>query len=340
VGSASVQDLVAVNHFFASLHMPTLKREALMFNRIAVSPLSYLLSIIRTWKGTLTAAEYEWLCEQGILFEAKHKKGADIANKEYQEVDALARRHAKTIGQLFKEHGLEQFVESNQNETPDFIEKLKNHFEGNNDSLIKLVESEEFKSSMVLAFDYYTRGLSIQLRILEGLDTYPVLLGSIPPANQPNTSSVNDVIEITLKALPVPDEDTPWESIINFRNDSMAQKKFLALRNWINEVARMKLEPKEVAIKLEALISDYRHYMEIHRIKTRLDTLRTIVVADIGFITSGWLAGLGAVPGIIGMVVTPLYSIRQGRIALLEKELEAPGREIAYIVKAREEFSA
>jgi len=39
------------------------------------------------------------------------------------------------------------------------------------------------------------------------------------------------------------------------------------------------------------------------------------------------------------MVVIPLYPIRQRQVALFEAELKAPGREVAYIMKAREEFA-
>jgi hypothetical protein len=335
-----MQDLIAVNHFLTSLNIQTLKREALMFNRIAVSNLNEFLSMIKSLpiEHQLNFTDYEWLCEEGILFEAKHRGGVEIASEEYQEVDTLAKRHAQAIKQLMKEHGFEKIPQLDNDETMNLLEELKNCFGENVDGLIKLIESEEFKLNLVLASDYSVRGISIELRLLEGLDTYPMLLGSIPPAKQFQSTSVGDVVEITFKALPVPEENTPWEDIVNFRKEPEAQKKFLALRNWINEVARMKLSPNEVTDKLEALISEYREYMERHKIKTRFDTLKTIVVTETGFITSGWLTGLGALPGIIGMVVTPLYSIKQGRIALLEKELEAPGREIAYIVKAKETF--
>ncbi len=67
-------------------------------------------------------------------------------------------------------------------------------------------------------------------------------------------------------------------------------------------------------------------------VATRLET------PEAGFITSGWLAGLGALPGIAGMIITPIYSLRQRSIALLAEELKAPGREVAYIPKAKRTF--
>lgn len=336
----NVRELIAVNHFFTALNMQTLKREALMFDRISIPQLSLMMSLIQNLTGELPlqAAEYEWLCEQGLLFETNHEKSADIQNEEYQYVNASAKSYANEVEKLVKEHDLEEFAEIQKEELIESIEKLKNFVSGKISNLTQLFTSEAFQKSLALAYDYYARGISIELRELKGLDAYPILMLNMPFLKQSQASNPTDIIDVTFNALPVPDENTSWEHILDFRRDQESKSKFLALKNWTNEVARMQLEPREVADKLESLINDYRQHMEAHRIKTRLDTLKTIVVAEAGFITSGWLAGLGGLPGIVGMVVTPLYSIKQRRVALLQEELKAPGREVAYIVKAREEF--
>jgi hypothetical protein len=179
---------------------------------------------------------------------------------------------------------------------------------------------------------------SIELTEGVGVDAYPIL-PDIAPGTEKTRSNKDEVMEIVINAMPIPDDTTPWEQIIEFRNDPDSQSKFLTLKNWINEVARMKLEANEVEDKLKALINDYTNHMKVHKIKTKLDTLKTIVLTEAGLITSGWLTGLGALPGVVGMVITPLYSMKQRQVALLEEEQKAPGREIAYIIKSRESFS-
>jgi len=114
----------------------------------------------------------------------------------------------------------------------------------------------------------------------------------------------------------------------------------MALREWTSEVAKMKLSPNEVEEKLEALLSSYEDHMRLHKMKFRWDTLKTIILAETGFITRGWLTGLGALPRIVGMVAAPLYSIRQHKLSLLAEERKAPGKEIAYIIKAKEVFGS
>jgi hypothetical protein len=171
------------------------------------------------------------------------------------------------------------------------------------------------------------------------MDAYPILPEfALELEKVSSRNNKGEVIEIVLNSLPTPDDATPWERIIEFRNDSDSQRKFLSLKNWINEVARMELKSNEVKDKLEALTSDYQNHMRIHKIKTKLSAVKTIVLAEAGFIAGGWLTGMGALPGIVGMVVTPLFTIKQRQVMLLEEEQKAPGKEVAYILKANKYF--
>src|SRR5260370_10597707 len=148
------------------------------------------------------------------------------------------------------------------------------------------------------------------------MEAYPIL--SSEPTNQDIRANKNEVLDITLNSLPVPDDSTPWEQILEFRSDPDSLTKFTALRNWMSDVARMRIRPSEIQQKLESLISDYVAHMRLHKMKTVLETLRTIVIAEAGFLAGQSFAGLGRLPTVAGMIMTPVYSIRQRRIALLE----------------------
>jgi hypothetical protein len=63
--------------------------------------------------------------------------------------------------------------------------------------------------------------------------------------------------------------------------------------------------------------------LKLHRVKTRLDTLKTIVLAEVGVATASWLTALGASARIAGMIAAPLFSIKQRQITLLEEEQKA-----------------
>jgi hypothetical protein len=138
-------------------------------------------------------------------------------------------------------------------------------------------------------------------------------------------------MRIVLTALPLPTDETPWEQIIEYRNDPDSRAKFLDLRNWISEVAQGTLSPNEVEEKLEYLLSQYRRHLEIHRLKANAGTLETLVVtgADIlgNLVSFQW-----------GKAAKALFSIKVRQLALLEGELTARGSEVAYVMKARDTF--
>lgn len=100
----------------------------------------------------------------------------------------------------------------------------------------------------------------------------------------------------------------------------------------MSEVARAELAPAEVEEKLEYLIDQYRQHMRLHRMKTNVGALETVVTTSAEFL--GDLVSFKW-----GKAAEALFSFKRTRVALLEGELAAPGNDVAYIVKARETFS-
>lgn len=143
-----------------------------------------------------------------------------------------------------------------------------------------------------------------------------------------------EVAQLVLKTLPLPNESTPWDDILEYRDDSDARGQFYRLKTWMNDVSARLAEtsPRHFEDELRSRIYDYEHYMSLHRIKARSGILETMVVtaAEIlgDLLKIRW-----------GDAARAMFDIRRQRIALLEEELDAPNREIAYIVKARETFT-
>jgi hypothetical protein len=61
---------------------------------------------------------------------------------------------------------------------------------------------------LVYTLQYLARKLSIQLRVLDGVDAYPILSEIVPQLPRAETGNV---ISIAIKALPVPDDTVSWE---------------------------------------------------------------------------------------------------------------------------------
>src|SRR5215213_1040765 len=166
-------------------------------------------------------------------------------------------------------------------------------------------------------------------------DVYPVVdFGLRGKESEPKS----EVVDIVIQNIPMPHEDTPWEHIYEIKGDPDTRRKFLALKDWISDTARLKLEPNEIEDKLKSLIAEYEAHMRLHRVKTRLQALKTVVMAEIGIAMAGVLTGHWAIAGLAGMIATPLYSLKMHELGLQEEERRAPGKELAYIVKLKKEF--
>jgi hypothetical protein len=178
--------------------------------------------------------------------------------------------------------------------------------------------------------EMFVRLVSLQLRQKENTEAYPIFSNSFP-VTQTSLATRSDVMAIVLAALPVPDDLSPWEQIIDYRNDADSVGKFLAIRNWINEVARGALTPVEIEQKLEYLLSEYQRHLDFHKMKTSRSMLEILVVSAAELLED-------TVKFKWGKLAKGLFAIKKRRVDLLEAELTGPGSELAYIIKAHETF--
>ncbi len=316
----------------ARLQIPNVfKREALIFKKIGCLPhLDQFLPLLRTI-GELNvsslpdelADHLAYLSEQGILFDAPYSATGPETNllesdPEYQNLVSIEEPLRKVVLDSFHQAGLDSLIGENSMTAAEMLMYFPN--------------VEPVIAPLVFTLQHLARKLSVQMRVLNDVEAFPLYSGIVPRIPFLNAAK-SDVIEVSLKALPLPDETVPWEHIIEYRSDPDSQSKFLAFRNWMSEVARAKLTASEVEEKLEFLINDYRQHMQLHRMKTNTGTVETIVVmsADVlgNFVSLQW-----------GKAAQVLFSLKHRQEALFEAELTAPGREVAYIVKARETFGA
>lgn len=145
------------------------------------------------------------------------------------------------------------------------------------------------------------------------------------------TAGVDIVIRIVLSEFPEPDDSTPWETIIDFRQDPDARGKFLRLKRWLTSVASDDRRASEIQDELHEALFEYEEHMKIHNIKARTGVLETVLttIGDVAekIIKVAW-----------GDAARALFQVRQHRVALYEAERNAPGRHVAYILGARRRF--
>jgi hypothetical protein len=142
---------------------------------------------------------------------------------------------------------------------------------------------------------------------------------------------LGDVEHVTINAMPEPSETTPLEAILDFRKDPEARRKFVALRRWMARMAKANTPQRELTDELEWLLHEYETYMQLHKMKLEKGVLESVITGAAGmaedFVKIKW-GELAKIP----------FSISKRKIDLLESELNAPGREIAYVAHAQSEF--
>lgn len=305
------------------------KREALMFDRISCPHFKDMRSSFAPFGMELLdelATHVDYIEEQGLLYPSiaaaeGPKLGLLETDSEFQFLQtvepALEQLLRGSMGAI-EEAGLNELMDGRAIEPG----KLNEYLDKMN---------PEVAIPFVAALQFQVRRLSVQLRVLDGVEAFPVLSDIVPqlPFQRPEKGQT---VSLTFNVLPIPDDSVAWEQIIEYRSDPDSKSKFLALRHWMSEVTRAGLTPAEVEEKLEYLINQYRQHMRLHRMKTNVSTLETIITAGAEFLgdmlSFKW-----------GKAAEALFSLRRREVALLEGELTAPGNAIAYIIKARETFS-
>jgi hypothetical protein len=330
-------ELVGVKSPVGFYYSYSLKREALLFDRISVPHLAQFLVDNRNKETNgHEIQELEWLLEQGIVFEPEPVRDNSILDNEqfhkYWEIYLYASGEAFELNKEYQRRapaGLEH------DEVVKKVESLVTYHNGllvPSEEAIELITLyERLHENALLSSDCIARLMSIQLRVQNSMDAHPIFDSDFSLEMDVGASKT-DVIEVVLNLLPMPDDSVPWEHILDYRADPDTRGKFLALRRWMGRIVRDQLSPREIEEELEFLIHQYQSHLHFHKMKVNFETWRTIVAAQADII-----------PNLIrlkwGDVLKPLFALRHRRIELMELELTAPGNEIAYIVESRESFS-
>ena len=328
-----MNEVVGVKRLW-DINVSILKQYALFFDRIAVYDVeSFLKRLTKKPNESLTflANEIEWLLEQGFLFEPEFNMEAKLLHNP--EFKSLRKLTSKSCKERFD--SLEA-LNKHMTDTVSLVQKDKPI----SDETYKKLDCAADKAQHYLdniqyisfIMDEYTaRCLSVQLKILDRIDAYPIVSESLQ-LPESVASTKHDVKQIVINAMPIPNDSVPWDQIFEYRNDPDSASKLLALKVWMNDVARGQLSPTEVKEKLEFLLDQYQQHMKLHKMKTSIGILGTIIIASAEVLEN--LAKLE-----FSKLAKSLFAANKRRVDLMEAELTVPGKEVAYITKSREVFS-
>ena len=188
----------------------------------------------------------------------------------------------------------------------------------------------EFTNAMVEKDSIILRLWSLKMEANENINAVTTLPYIEYTRELPETRKA-DIAQIVINNLPLPDGTTSWEQIIDYRNDPENQKSFLTLKRWIRKISTEELSKGEIEEEIKWLMNEFQNHMKVHKIKTNTETLEVIVKAPLEIIENLIKLKFSKIP-------EPFFALKKRQINLMEAELNAPGREMAYIIKTQETF--
>jgi hypothetical protein len=306
--------------FFAGLkdYSTQLKQHALLFDQIGILRLGNLrevmssaidrkgnkIDLIRPGEQTFIS-DTEWLEENGIIFEPKIE--TELQEKDIQRILQTKSTFASELRNLNKAIK----YKLDEPEPKDVLDKHNSarEVDGIILRMMSLVMEVSRKTSVTTTLPYAE---------------YAHVL--------PNTT-ISDVVQIVINKLPLPDNTTPWEKIVDYREDAESQNSLLALRRWIRKTSTQNLLANEIEEELEWLMNEFQSHMRLHKIKANTETLEVMVKAPLEIIENLIKLKFSKIP-------EPLFALKKRQINLMEAELNAPGREMAYIIKTSNTFQS
>ena len=296
-----------------------LKQQSLLFDQIGIYKLSNFYKTLEESQGLLRKlgldsydktqpiiAELEWLQQNDIVFELKveDELQSDLMKKFPQNSTSQKFEDAKKLLKNIIDIQISGLRQA-ENETHR-LELIKDqHFK--TIRFLSIIMETTREAAFVTTFPYteYTREL-------------------------PN-SSKGDVAQLVINNLPLPNNETPWERIIDYRKDSETQRLLSSLRRWISKTSKQNLPPLEIEEEIESLINDFQEHMTFHKMKANTETVEVLVKLLPETIENLIKLKFSKLP-------EPLFVFKKRQINLMEAELNAPGRELSYIIKTRDAF--
>ena len=105
------------------------------------------------------------------------------------------------------------------------------------------------------------------------------------------------------------------------------------MRRWIRKISTDELSKAEIEEEIEWLINEFHKHMKYHKIKADTETIEVLVKAPLEIIENLVKLKLSKIP-------EPFFALKKRQLMLMEAEINAPSKEMAYIIKTRETFQS
>ncbi|MDP2778327.1 MAG: hypothetical protein Q8O48_11865, partial [Anaerolineales bacterium] len=241
-----------------------LKQKSLLFNQVGIFRLSNFYKLLKEAsipfekinpnipsKVETIIAELEWLKQLGVIFELTLE--AEFNDKRIT-IPAEKQKDAENL--LSKIAEIQEAITTKTNNDPHKMQLI----------------NEQYSAILRL--------MSIIMEITKGVTVVTTTPYTDYVWEFPNVQK-SSVAQIVISKLPLPNNGTPWEQIIDYRNDSENQKNLLNLRRWIRKISTEDLALPEIEEELEWLMNEFQSHMNLHKMKANTETLEVMVKAPL-----------------------------------------------------------
>jgi hypothetical protein len=286
-----------------------LKRELLLYDKIGLIYLEPCKAQLRMYSDVKAgrADTYEYLQDQGVLYEA------DIP---------VTSTNSDVLSYLrYAEEANERFEHEHPSDPVKYAESAR---EGRRPNEISTTHYYDMQAHLCRAVAIESAGVADTI-------TVPMFNPRALAEKAPFQRSTI-VLQAVIRDFPVPGDLVSFEDILQLRVEPEFVRKRNALRAWVRKLARENWSDADITQELRYLLDEYGGYMRVMRLKHTKTTLSAFVKAGAGFIEN--IAKLK-----LAKVAESACSILSENINLAEAEINAPGREVAYIAALNSRLS-
>lgn len=305
--------------------IPTLiKRDLLYFDQVQLctQQISSVFEDIEGWNPEYAADlqyEFDYLKKLDLITELDLSKMilSSLTEKEF-------------MGRRFNtndEEELHKIVES-YHAIPDTLDPREFKEDATELEMFNIIL--ENAKSIRIAETEATRVAAVFLNRFSLNDNVTAILEESIPTDLPNFKSMK-VLEVVLDKMPTPDESVSWEQIIEYRADPDSSAKFAALKVWMQDVATKDLSKNEISERIEHLLNENKKHMRLHKMKYHNSTNSILISTPFEILEK-------LVKFEWSSLAKKFFNLKEKHFDLMEAELNAPGRELAYIIKTAERF--
>jgi hypothetical protein len=178
--------------------------------------------------------------------------------------------------------------------------------------------------------DLAVRAAALYFRLVETQNAVPLVDQLFLPT-RPEEARCVDVAHVMFAAMPDADAATSWEAIREFRADREMRDRLISFRNWISHRVAQGVQLDGIVDEMSENLFEYERYMRQQHRKVNLGVMETIVTTAAEIVEDALKLKLSK-------LAKTVFSIRKGPMQLLEAELQAPGKEMAYLSHVYERF--